>query len=293
MNQEPINVRIAGRSDVWHSFKRSRLAVAGLILLALFFFLAVFAGQVARHDPQKISEETFRPPSFEFLFGTDDLGRDVFSGVVHGARTSLFIGVTVALLSGLIGVLVGLTAGYAGGFLDDLLMRITELFLIPPRFFLALVVAALFGSTLYTLIVVLTITYWSSTARLVRAEVLSIRERSFVEAARAIGASHTRIVFHEILPNGFPLIVTNVMLMVGGVILVEAGLSFIGLGDANYISWGYMLHNGQHFIRDAWWMIFFPTLAVSLLVFALNAVGDALNRALDPKSRLEHFDKPA
>ncbi len=148
-------------------------------------------------------------------------------------------------------------------------------------------------STLYTLIVVLTLTYWSSTARLVRAEVLSIRERSFVEAARAIGASHTRIVFHEILPNAFPLIVTNVMLMVGGVILVEAGLSFIGLGDANYISWGYMLHNGQHFIRDAWWMIFFPTLAVSLLVFALNAVGDRLNHALDPKSRLEHFDKPA
>ena len=122
---------------------------------------------------------------------------------------------------------------------------------------------------------------------------MSIRERSFVEAARAIGASHARIVFHEILPNAFPLIVTNVMLMVGGVILVEAGLSFIGLGDANYISWGYMLHNGQHFIRDAWWMIFFPTLAVSLLVFALNAVGDALNRALDPKSRLEHLDKPA
>jgi len=293
MNQETINALVAERSDVWHSFKRSRLAMAGLVLLALFFLMAVFAGQVAPRDPQKISDETFRPPSFEFWFGTDDLGRDVFSGVVHGARTSLFIGVTVALLSGLIGVLVGLTAGYAGGFLDDLLMRITELFLIPPKFFLALVVAALFGSTLYTLIVVLTLTYWSSTARLVRAEVLSIRERSFVEAARAIGASHTRIVFHEILPNVFPLIVTNVMLMVGGVILVEAGLSFIGLGDANYISWGYMLHNGQHFIRDAWWMIFFPTLAVSLLVFAFNAVGDALNRALDPKSRLEHFDKPA
>ncbi len=267
--------------------------MTGLVLLAVFFFVAVFADTIASRDPRKTSQETFRPPSAEFWFGTDDLGRDVFSGVVHGARISLLIGVTVALLSGLVGVLVGATAGYAGGFLDDLLMRLTELFLIPPRFFLALVVAALFGSTFFTLIVVLIVTYWPSTARLVRAEVLSLKERNFVEAARALGASHQRILFHEILPNAFPLIVTNVMLMVGGVILVEAGLSFIGLGDANYISWGYMLHNGQHFIRDAWWMIFFPTLAVSLLVFALNAVGDRLNHALDPKSRLEHFDKPA
>ncbi len=255
--------------------------------------MAVFAERLAPRDAQKTSQETFRPPSFQFLFGTDDLGRDVFSGVVRGARTSILIGVTVALLSTLLGVLVGLTAGYAGGLLDDLLMRITELFLIPPRFFLALVVAALFGSTLFTLIVVLSVTYWPATARLIRAEVLSIRERSFVEAARAMGAGPARIVFHEILPNTFPLIVTSFTLMVGGVMLVEAGLSFIGLGDANHISWGYMLHNGQHFIRDAWWMVFFPTLALSSLVFALNRVGDALNLALDPKSRIEHLDKPA
>ncbi len=288
-----MNERPSETWDVWRSLKRNRLTVACFILLALFIFVAVFAGSLAPRDPQKTSGETFRPPSFQFLFGTDDLGRDVFSGVVRGARTSMLIGVTVALLSTLFGVLVGLTAGYAGGIIDELLMRITELFLIPPRFFLALIVAALFGSTLFILILVLSVTYWPGTARLIRAEVLSIRERSFVEAARAMGAGPVRIVLREILPNTLPIIVTHFTLMVGGVMIVEAGLSFIGLGDANHISWGYMLHNGQHFIRDAWWMIFFPTLAVSLLVFALNAVGDRLNHALDPKSRLEHFDKPA
>jgi peptide/nickel transport system permease protein len=287
------NAHPAETWEVWRSFKRSRSAVGCLVLLVLFIFVAVFAGRLAPRDPHKTSQDTFRPPSFHFLFGTDDLGRDVFSGVVRGARTSILIGVTVAMFSTLLGVLVGLTAGYAGGLLDDLLMRITELFLIPPRFFLALVVAALFGSTLSLLIIVLSVTYWPSIARLIRAEVLSIRERSFIEAARAMGAGPARIVFHDILPNTYPLIVTNFTLMVGGVMLVEAGLSFIGLGDANHISWGYMLHNGQHFIRDAWWMIFFPALALSSLVFALNIVGDALNLALDPRSRIEHLDKPA
>lgn len=269
---------------MWHSLRRSKAAVAGAAVLALFFCAAAFAGRIAPRDPQKTSAHTLRPPSSEFWFGTDDLGRDVFSGVVHGARTSIAIGLTVALMSGLIGVLVGSAAGYAGGLLDDVLMRVTEAFLVPPRFFLALVVAALFGSTYWNLVLVLSVIYWPLTARLVRAEVMSLRERSFVEAARAVGAGHARILFREILPNALPLIVTKVVLMVGGVILVEAGLEFIGLGDANRMSWGYMLHNGQHFIRDAWWMLLFPTLAVSSLVLALNVVGDALNRALDPKA---------
>lgn len=279
--------------EIWQGFRQSRSAIVGLILLALFLFIAVFAEKVAPRDPQKMSDATFKAPSFDFPFGTDDLGRDVFSGVVRGARTSLLIGFTVALLSAAIGASVGLASGYAGGLLDDVLMRITEVFLIPPRFFLVLVVAALFGASVTTLIGVLAITYWPATARLVRAEVLSIKERSFVEAARALGAGPVRIVVHEILPNVLPIILTNTTLMVSAVILVEAGLSFIGLGDPNYISWGYMLHNGQHFMRDAWWLIFFPTLAVSLLVFAINAVGDGLNRALDPRSRIDYSDKSA
>ncbi|MCA1617056.1 MAG: ABC transporter permease, partial [Acidobacteria bacterium] len=257
----------------WRSFKGRRTPLAAVALLALYIFAAVFADQIAPHNPHTTSNDSLRPPSAEYPFGTDDLGRDIFGGVVHGARVSIAIGVTVAILSGLIGVLIGLIAGYEGGLVDDLLMRLTELFLIPPRFFLALVIAALFGSTFFTLIVVLSVTYWPTTARLVRAEVMSLKERSFVEAAHAMGASPARILFRTILPNALPIIITNVVLMVGGVILVEAALEFIGVGDSNYISWGYMLHNGEHFIRDAWWIMFFPALAVSLLVLALNTVG--------------------
>ncbi len=293
MTSESNYTRAPTANAIWRTLKGDMTAFAGALILALFLFVAIFAGQIAPRNSHQISQDSLRSPSAEYLFGTDDLGRDVFSGVVHGARISLSIGVTVALFSGLLGILVGLTAGYAGGLLDDLLMRLTELFLIPPRFFLALVIAALFGSTLFTLIVLLSVTYWPFTARLVRAEVMSIKEKSFIEAARAMGATPARIMFHEILPNALPLIITNMVLMVGGVILVEASLEFIGLGDSNYMSWGYMLHNGEHFIRDAWWMIFFPALAISLLVLSLNAVGDALNRTLDPKRRVTHLEKPA
>ena len=269
---------------MWRVLKHNKTAMIGVFVLILFFGAAVFADQIAPFDPLKTSNETFQSPSRKFLFGTDDLGRDIFSGVIHGAQTSILVGVSVALMSGLIGVFVGAVAGYSGGVWDDFLMRLTELFLIPPQFFLALVIAALFGSTLLNLILILTFTGWTTMARLVRAEVLSLKERSFVEASKAMGASPARILFHDILPNASPLIITKMVLMVGGVILLEAGLEFVGIGDANHISWGYMLHNGQHFIRDGWWIIAFPSLALAALVLALNVVGDWLNSALNPKN---------
>ena len=277
--------------NLWHILKHNKAAMIGALVLILFFGAAAFADQLAPFDPLKTSNETFQSPSPKFLFGTDDLGRDILSGVIHGAQTSILVGVSVALLSGLIGVFVGAVAGFAGGVWDDFLMRLTELFLIPPQFFLALVIAALFGSSLLNLILILTVTGWTTMARLVRAEVLSLKERSFVEATKAMGASPARILFQDILPNASPLIITKMVLMVGGVILLEAGLEFVGLGDANQISWGYMLHNGQHFIRDGWWIIAFPSLALAALVLALNIVGDALNVALNPKVRAAHFDK--
>jgi len=277
--------------NFWRMLKHNKAAMIGAIVLIVFFGTAIFADRIAPYDPQKTSNETFQSPSQKFLFGTDDLGRDVFSGVIYGAQTSILIGVSVALLSGLIGIFVGSVAGYAGGIWDDFLMRLTELFLIPPQFFLALIIAALFGSSLFNLILILTVTNWTTMARLVRAEVLSLKERPFVEASKAMGASPARILFHDILPNAFPLIITKMILMVGGVILLEAGLEFVGIGDANRISWGYMLHNGQHFIRDGWWIIAFPSLALAALVLALNIVGDALNSALNPKARAAHFDK--
>lgn len=249
----------------------------------LFILTAAFAGQIAPRDPLKPSDHTLQPPSRQFWFGTDDLGRDVFSGVIHGARTSISIGVVVALLSSLIGLTIGLLAGYAGNLTDDLLMRLTELFLIPPRFFLILIIAAIYGSSYFNLIVVLSLTLWPLTARLVRAEVFSLKEKGFIEAARAIGASHTRIMLRHALPSVMPMMITNATLKVGAIILLEASLEFLGLGDATHISWGYMLHNGQHFMRDGWWMVVFPGLAISLLLLALNLFGDELNKALDPK----------
>ncbi|MEJ7861342.1 MAG: ABC transporter permease [Pyrinomonadaceae bacterium] len=274
-----------------HLLKHNKAAMVGALVLIIYFGAAIFADQIAPNDPLKTSSATFHSPSGKFLFGTDDLGRDVFSGVIHGAQTSILVGVSVALLSGLIGVFVGAVAGFAGGVWDDFLMRLTELFLIPPQFFLALVIAALFGSSLVNLILILTVTGWTTMARLVRAEVLSLKERSFIEASRAMGASPARILFHDILPNASPLIITKMVLMVGGVILLEAGLEFVGLGDANQISWGYMLHNGQHFIRDGWWIIAFPSLALAALVLALNVVGDWLNSVLNPKTRSVYIDK--
>ncbi len=290
-NNEINTQQLLTAGHFWRVLKHNKTAMTGVFVLVLFFGAAIFADGLAPYDPMKISNETFQSPSRKFVFGTDDLGRDIFSGVIHGAQTSILVGVSVALLSGLIGVLVGATAGYSGGVWDDFLMRVTELFLIPPQFFLALVIAALFGSTLFNLILILTITSWTTMARLVRAEVLSLKERSFVEASKALGASPARILFHEILPNAFPLIITKMILMVGGVILLEASLEFVGLGDANHISWGYMLHNGQHFIRDGWWIIAFPSLALAALVLALNIVGDALNVALNPKARSAYFNK--
>ncbi len=262
-----------------------------MIVLALFLTAAVFADVVVPFDPSKTSNDTFQSPSGRFLFGTDDLGRDVLSGVIQGAQTSILFGVFVSLVSGLIGVIVGATAAYAGGLADDVLMRLTEFILIPPRFFLALVMAALFGTSFFYLVIILSFTFWTTMARLVRGEVLSLKERPFVEAAKALGASPSRILLFHILPNAIPIIITQMMLTVGSVILLQAALDFIGIGDANRISWGSMLHNGQHFIRDGWWMVVFPSLALALLVLSVNILGDALNTALNPKTHPAYIDK--
>ncbi len=275
--------------------RQNRAGGAALAVILLYLCATIFAEVVAPRDPSKTTLATLQPPSREFPFGTDDLGRDVFSGVVHGARTSLVIGLSVAVISGLIGSGVGLLAGYAGGWaggwargwargwIDDALMRVTELFLTPPRFFLALVVAAIFGSSYTNLILILSLTFWPTTARLIRAETMSLRERDFILAARALGSSHARIMRRHLLPHLTPLIIVSAVVRTGNVILVEAGLEFLGLGDQSRVTWGYLLHNGQHFMRDAWWMVVFPILAISVLLVAINVLGDELNRLLNPK----------
>ncbi len=215
--------------------------------------------------------------------GTDDLGRDVLTGVIYGARTSLLVGLAVAGMAALIGAAVGILSAYRGGWADDALMRLTEFFQVLPRFFLAVIAIALFGSGLDRVILVLGLTSWPMIARIVRAEVLSLRERDFVLAARALGARDRNIMWRHILPNVLPPLVVTASLLVGEAILVEAGLSFLGLGDPNMVSWGYMLDQARAFMRVAWWTAFFPGLAITLTVLGINLAGDGLNDAWNPR----------
>jgi len=272
-----------------HSLHR-RTALAAVVVIAAYLGLATFADLIAPRDPLKTTSATLQPPSREFLFGTDDLGRDLFSGVVHGVRTALTIGVTVAFLSGLLGLMIGLTAGFCGGWVDDLLMRLTELFLTPPRFFLALTLAALFGSSLSNLILILSLTFWPLTARVMRAETASLREREFILAARAVGASGCRILRRELLPHLIPLFITSAMVRVGNVILVEAGLEFLGLGDLSRVSWGtnlYWAGNNAGLLTGAWWTFVPAGACIALVAFAFALFNYAVDEITNPRLRAQ------
>ncbi|MGH2375374.1 MAG: ABC transporter permease, partial [bacterium] len=246
---------------------------------------AALAGVVGAGSPRTMSESPLAAPSRGHPFGTDDLGRDIWTGVLHGARVSLMVGVLAATTSGVIGVLVGSAAGYYGGRPGDLLMRVTEFFLVIPTFLLALVLVAVTRPSIWNIILTIGVLGWPSTARLVRAEFLALKQREFVMAARAIGANPSRILFRQILPNAAPPIIVNTSLGVAAAILVEAGLSFLGLGDPNLFSWGLILRNSRDFLRMAWWMPTFPGLAIFVTVLSLNLVGDGLNDALNPRLR--------
>jgi len=215
--------------------------------------------------------------------GTDDLGRDLFTGVVHGARTSLVVAGAVTMLAMVLGVTVGAISGWRGALVDDLLMRLTEFVQVVPRFFVAVVVIALLGPGLDRLVLLLGLTSWPLIARVVRAEVWSLKTRDFIEAARGLGAPAARIVWREILPGVMPAAIVVASVNAAGVILLEAGLSFLGLGDPHVVSWGYLANNAQRFLRVAWWMVLFPGAAIALAVLGFNLAGDALNDALNPQ----------
>jgi len=203
--------------------------------------------------------------------------------VVYGTRTSLLLAVVVSLLTGAIGIIVGSLAAWQGRRTDDTLMRVTEFVQVVPRFFLAVIVIALFGPGLDRLILLLGLTSWPWIARVVRAEVLSLKQREFVEAARSLGAGHLRVLLREVLPNALPPVVVMVSLSAASVILIEAGLSFLGLGDPDVVSLGYLANNAQRFLRVAWWMAAFPGAAIALAVLGLNLLGDGLNDVLNPR----------
>ncbi len=212
--------------------------------------------------------------------GTDALGRDLFSAVVAGTRTSLVVAGLVGVLVLAIATVVGTLSSWWGGWADDALMRLTELFQVLPRFFLAVVIVAVFGSTLPLLILILGLTSWPLLARVIRAEVLILKQREFVDAARVAGASGLRLVVREILPNALPAVSAFLGLVLAQVLLIEASLGFIGLGDPNVVSWGYLASQAQRFLRVAWWMSVFPGLAIAATVLGLNLVSDALSDVL-------------
>ena len=245
------------------------------ILLGLIA-VAAFAPWLARDEPSAIAGEALLRPGGTHLFGTDDLGRDVFSGVVHGTRSSLVVGFLAAGLSALVALFVGGAAAMRGGATDQVLMRGTEFVQAVPRFFLIVLIVSLFGSSYGLIILVIALTTWPVTARVFRAQVLSVLGRDFVLASRASGGTDTAILVRHVLPHARPVVAAELSYTVGGAILAEAGLSFLGLGDPTVISWGALLGGAQHFVREAWWMSVFPGVALTLTVLACNLIADSL-----------------
>jgi len=256
-----------------------------MVLTLALVVVAIFAGAIAPMDPFATVGPPLTPPSRANVLGTDDLGRDLLAGIVHGARTSLTVVLSATALAAVFGVTIGAVAGYRAGTTDHVLMRLTELVQVIPRFFLAVLVVALFGPGLDRLVLVLGLTSWPAIARVVRAETMSLARREFVDAAHALGVPAGRVLMRHILPNALPAAVVVISVNAGTVILMEAGLGFIGLGDPRVISWGYLANNAQRFLRVAWWMALFPGLAIALAVLGMNLLGDALNDLRDPRIR--------
>lgn len=257
----------------------------GLVLTLTVVVTALAAPVLSPADPFAPDAPALQAPSLAHPMGTDDLGRDVLSGVLYGARASLLLGLGVAAVVAVMGIAIGLVAGYHGRTVDDLLMRFTEAVQVLPRFFLAVVVVALFGAGVDRLILVLGVTSWTMVARVVRAETLAVRELEFVEAARALGASDVRIILTHVLPAVVPPTTTFVTLMAAQAILIEASLGFLGLSDPSVMSWGILAGNAQQFLRVAWWLAVFPGGAIAVAVLGMNLLGDGLTHALGAAER--------
>jgi peptide/nickel transport system permease protein len=273
------------QSDFWRRFRRNKGAVAGMVVLLIVAAVALLGPWLATNDPWAMVEQPFVRPWTEpgFLLGTDTLGRDILAGLVYGARISLLIGVVSTIVALLIGVTFGAIAGYFGGWIDAALMRFTELFQAVPSFALAIVLVAIFEPSIKSIVVAIAIVSWPPVARLVRSEFLTLRQRDFVQAALLAGQSTPRIILTQILPNAMSPIIVMASLMVATAILLESSLSFLGLGDPNQMSWGYMVGAARTVLRQAWWMALFPGLAIVLTVLALNLVGEGLSDGLNTR----------
>lgn len=265
----------------------SPLTVLGLFIVLVILIAASFAPLIATHSPTEVDLlSKLEAPSAEHYFGTDEVGRDIFSRIIYGTRISLRIGLLVVLIAFPIGTILGAIAGYAGGRVDQVIMRITDVFLSFPGIILAMSIAAALGPSIENVMLALAATWWPWYTRIVRSSVLSIKHSEFIEASRALGANPFRILFKEVIPNSIAPATIQASLDLGFVILSAAGLSFIGLGaQPPSPEWGAMLSNSREILREAWWAATFPGLAILLTVLGFNLLGDGLNDVMDPKQR--------
>ena len=267
-------------------FARHPGAVIGALVLLLVLAVALLAPVIFPGSPWDMAGAPFSPPGDDgMLLGSDSLGRDVAAGIAYGARVSLLVGAISTAVSILIGVALGALAGYLGGVVDDLVMRFTEFFQTIPSFVLAILLVAIFTPSITSIVAAIAIVSWPPVARVVRAEFLSLRNREFVQAAEVLGKRPLAIVLTDILPNALSPIIVLASLNTASAILLESSLSFLGLGDPNLMSWGFLIGTGRSVIRIAWWMSVFPGIAIFVTVLALNLIGEGLSDALNPRLR--------
>jgi peptide/nickel transport system permease protein len=269
----------------WKRFRRNKLAVAGGIIVAVLFFVAILAPFVSPYDPNDIDRKhILEPPGIQHPLGTDDLGRDVLSRMIWGSQISLSVGFVAVGISVVMGIIFGSLSGYYGGWMDRIIMRFIDIMLSVPTFFLILAVIAFIGSSIWNIMVIIGITSWMGVARLVRAEFLSLKEREYVLAARAVGASNMRIIFRHIMVNSLAPVLVSAVLGIAGAVLVESSLSFLGIGvQPPTPSWGNILTLGKDNMETAWWLSVFPGLAILITVLGYNLLGEGVRDALDPR----------
>jgi peptide/nickel transport system permease protein len=269
----------------WPRFKRNPMAMAGAGVVAALFLISLLAPLIAPWEPNTINAwSVLSPPSWQHWFGTDELGRDVLSRIIYGARISLKVGFVAVGIAVSIGTVVGLVSGYYSGLVDTVMMRFVDIMLCFPAFFLILAVITIREPSIWNIMIVIGLTGWMGVSRLVRAETLSIREMDYIQAARCIGCSDARIIFRHILPNAISPVLVSASLGVGGAILTESALSFLGIGVLPPTpSWGNILTSGKDYIEFAWWLSLFPGLSILITVLAYNLLGEGIRDALDPR----------
>ena len=288
MQTEPVDQNLKKESQakaIWRRFCKNRLALVGMGIIIFVLLVAVFAPVLAPYPMEEQHlKNPMEAPSMTFLFGTDQYGRDVFSRVIYGARTSLLVGFGAVAMGAIVGTMIGAVAGYFGGWIDDLLMRLIDIILAIPAMLMAISISAMLGPGLFNAVVAISIGSIGQFARITRASIISVREQEYIEAVRALGSSDVRIIAKHIFPNIAAPLIVQISLNIASSILAGAGLSFIGLGVQPPIAeWGAMLSAGRSYIRFNWWLTTFPGLAIMLTVYGFNLVGDGLRDALDPR----------